>query len=90
MLKAHHPKKIQRTRQHQSHSIIDLTFHSTGPQPDPHTEFFLGFLILQAQLRVGLLGLKKSQNVESEKLLPCVVLRKSFCTTYVQCIMIVD
>ena len=48
MLKAHHPKKIQRTRQHQSHSIIDLTFHSNGPQPDPHTEFFLGFLILQA------------------------------------------
>ena len=40
MLKARHPKKIQRTRQHQSHSIIDLTFHSTGPQPDPHTEFF--------------------------------------------------
>jgi hypothetical protein len=61
MLRAHHPKKIQRKRQHQFHSIVDLTFHSTGPQPDPRAEFFIGFLILQAQLRVGLLGLKKAK-----------------------------
>ena len=90
MLKAHHPKKIQRTRQHQSHSIIDLTFHLTGPQPDPHTEFFSRIFNLSSITSIWPSWAEKSQNVESEKLLPCVVLRKSFCTTYVQCIMIAD